>query len=78
MTTSVLVAGATGDLGRRIVREFLHHDTRIRVLTRPGSGTPPANWNVELRREVAGHVDAAPLKAASVLNGALPTCWPQL
>lgn len=147
MTTSVLVAGATGDIGGRIVRELLHHDTRVRVLTRPGhaaaqrlfgsesriaiaeadytepaaltaalsgvdtvvsavSGTRPviidaqrallrasvdagvrrfipsdyssdyrqidrgSNRNFELRREFAGHVDAAPVKATSVLNGA--------
>jgi len=37
MTTTVLVAGATGDLGQRIVRELLTHDVRVRVLTRPGS-----------------------------------------
>ena len=37
MTTTVLVAGATGDLGRRIVRELLLHDVQLRVLTRPGS-----------------------------------------
>lgn len=147
MTTSILVAGATGDLGRRIVRELLLHDTRVRVLTRPGSGTarslypdvdrvdvveaaytdPEAltaavagvetvvsavsgtrpvivdaqralldaavtagvprfipsdyssdyrqiavgsNRNFELRREFAGDLDAAPIKATSVMNGA--------
>ena len=37
MTFSILVAGATGDLGRRITRELLTHDTRVRILTRPGS-----------------------------------------
>lgn len=147
MTTSVLVAGATGDIGGRIVRELLHHHTRVRVLTRPGrgaaqrmygsdgrvdiaaadytdptalaaalsgvdtvisavNGTRPvvihaqralltasvdagvrrfipsdysadyrqivrgSNRNFELRREFAGHVDAAPITATSVLNGA--------
>lgn len=147
MTTSVLVAGATGDLGRRIVGELLTHDTRVRVLTRPGSGaahrqygdtdrvdvveasytdadaltaavagvdtvvsavsgTRPvivdaqrallaaavaagvprfipsdyssdyrqialgSNRNFELRREFAGDLDAAPIKATSVMNGA--------
>ena len=39
MTHTVLVAGATGDLGRRIVRELLPHDVRLRVLTRPGSSS---------------------------------------
>lgn len=38
MTTTVLVAGGTGDLGGRIVRELLLHDTRVRVLSRPGGG----------------------------------------
>jgi len=147
MTSTVLVAGATGDLGGRIVRELLTHDVRVRVLTRPGSetahrtyagadhvsvteaaytdraaleaavtgvdtvlsalsGTRPmiadaqrallaatvdagvgrfvpsdfsadyrqiargSNRNFELRREFASDVDAAPLRATSVLNGA--------
>ncbi|OIH98415.1 MULTISPECIES: NmrA family NAD(P)-binding protein [unclassified Curtobacterium] len=147
MTTTVLVAGATGDLGRRIVRELLQHDTRVRVLTRPGSDsarqhfgdeehvdvvtaaytdhpalvaaasgvdvvvsavsgtravivdaqralldaaveagvprfvpsdysadyrsiTPGTNRNFELRREFAAAVDAAPIRATSILNGA--------
>jgi len=37
MTSTVLVAGATGDLGHRAVRELLGHDVRVRALTRPGS-----------------------------------------
>lgn len=147
MTTTVLVAGATGDLGGRIVRELLQHDTRVRVLTRPSSDaaqrrfadddridvvtaaytdrpalvaalagvdvvvsavsgtravivdaqralldaaveagvprfipsdyaadyrsiTPGSNRNFELRREFAAALDAAPIRATSVLNGA--------
>ena len=146
MTSTVLVAGATGDLGRRIVREFLGLDARVRVLTRPGSSaaddlfggdervevaaaaysdhaaltaalagadvvvsavsgtrpvivdaqrallraavaagvprfvpsdysadyrriSPGSNRNFELRRELAAEVDAAPVRATSVLNG---------
>lgn len=145
MTTTVLLAGATGDLGRRILRELLTHDVRVRVLTRPGgsgtasfdtddrvdvvvaaysdhaalteaargvdvvvsavsgtrsvivdaqrallaatvaAGVPrfiPSDWsadyrsidvgsnrNFELRREFAADVDAAPVRATSVLNG---------
>ncbi|CAL4861249.1 NmrA family NAD(P)-binding protein [Microbacterium sp. MM2322] len=146
MTTTVLVAGATGDLGSRISRELLQHDVRLRVLTRPGSSaasdrfgddphveiiaarysdrdalvgaasgadvvvsalsgirpvivdaqrallaaavtagvprflpsdysadyrrlTPGTNRNLELRREFAGDLDAAPIQATSVLNG---------
>ena len=37
MTTTVLVAGATGDLGARIVHALRQHDTRVRVLTRSAS-----------------------------------------
>ncbi|QZQ54138.1 NmrA family NAD(P)-binding protein [Curtobacterium sp. TC1] len=147
MTTTVLVAGATGDLGGRIVHELLQHDTRVRVLTRPSSDavqrrfadddridvvtadysdatalsaalagvdvvvsavsgtravivdaqramldaaveagvprfipsdyaadyrsiTPGSNRNFELRREFAAALDAAPIRATSVLNGA--------
>lgn len=150
MTTTVLVAGATGDLGARIVRALLDHDpdVRVRVLTRSGSSpaadrlaaasdrvsvvgaayddhdalvsalagvdvavsavsgtrsvivdaqtallraavaagvprfvpsdysadyraiTPGTNRNFELRREFAATVDAAPVRATSVLNGA--------
>ncbi|WP_159574169.1 NmrA family NAD(P)-binding protein [Curtobacterium sp. 18060] len=147
MTTTVLVAGATGDLGGRIVRELLQHDTRVRVLTRRSSTgaqrqfadddrvdvvtadytdapalvtalagvdvvvstvsgtravivdaqralleaavqagvprfipsdyaadyrsiTPGSNRNFELRREFAAALDAAPIRATSVLNGA--------
>ncbi|WP_144749470.1 NmrA family NAD(P)-binding protein [Curtobacterium pusillum] len=146
MTATVLVAGATGDLGRRIVRALGSHDTRVRVLTRgssPAAGrlaaaddldvvtadyadhaaltsalagvdvvvsavsgtravivdaqrallraaveagverfvpsdyaadyrsiTPGTNRNFELRREFAADLDAAPIRATSVLNGA--------
>ena len=146
MTSTVLVAGATGDLGRRIVRELLGLDAQVRVLTRPGSSaakdlfggdervevvaaaysdhaaltaalagadvvvsavsgtrsvivdaqrallraavaagvprfvpsdysadyrriSPGSNRNFELRRELAAEVDAAPVRATSVLNG---------
>jgi len=42
MTATVLVAGATGDLGGRIVRALrAHDDARVRVLTR-SAGTPAA------------------------------------
>lgn len=42
MSSTILVAGATGDLGRRIVQELLSHDVRIRVLTRPGTDAAAA------------------------------------
>ena len=146
MSPTILVAGATGDLGQRIVRELLMHDVRLRVLTRPGSGAaatlfggndridivtaaysdhaalmtavdgvdvvlsavsgirpvivdaqrnllkaavaagvprfipsdhsadyrpiaPGSNRNFELRREFAADLDAAPIRATSILNG---------
>ncbi|MBF4616055.1 NmrA family NAD(P)-binding protein [Curtobacterium sp. VKM Ac-1376] len=47
MTTTILVAGATGDLGHRIVRELTQHDVRVRVLTRPGSGTAASRFGTE-------------------------------
>ncbi|MGN8048496.1 NmrA family NAD(P)-binding protein [Curtobacterium sp. 22159] len=146
MTTTVLVAGATGDLGARIVHALRQHDTHVRVLTRTAgtpaaerlatdgvevvtadytdrtalttalagvevvvsavsgtrpvivdaqrallaasveagvqrfvpsdyaadyrSITPGTNRNFELRREFAADLDAAPVRATSVLNGA--------
>lgn len=147
MTTTVLVAGATGDLGGRIVRALRQHDTVVRVLTRSNSSsaadrlaaedgvevvradygdhaaltsalrgvdvvvsavsgtrpvivdaqrallaaaveagvarfipsdyaadyrsiTPGTNRNFELRREFAADLDAAPIRATSILNGA--------
>jgi uncharacterized protein YbjT (DUF2867 family) len=66
MTTSVLVAGATGDLGQRIVRELLTHDTRIRVLTRPGSGTAATLYAANDRIDIveAAYTDHTALTAA--------------
>ena len=146
MTSTILVAGATGDLGRRIVGELLQYDVHLHVLTRPGNATatdlfggeprikvvtasysdhtalttaasgvdvvvsalsgtrpvivdaqrallaaavaagvarfipsdysadyrritPGTNRNFELRREFAADLDAAPVRATSVLNG---------
>ncbi|RII93051.1 NmrA family NAD(P)-binding protein, partial [Clavibacter michiganensis] len=40
----VVVAGATGDIGRRIVRELLAAGARVRVLTRPGSTAAAEAW----------------------------------
>jgi uncharacterized protein YbjT (DUF2867 family) len=66
MTTSVLVAGATGDLGQRIVRDLLTHDTRIRVLTRPGSGAAAALYDANDRIDIvtAAYTDPAALVTA--------------
>lgn len=36
--TSILVAGGTGDLGSRVVRELLTQGADVRVLTRPAGG----------------------------------------
>ncbi|AUZ89047.1 NmrA family protein, partial [Arthrobacter agilis] len=66
--TTLLVAGATGDLGRRIVRELLaaHPEALVRVLTRPGSGTAQALFGEQDRVEVreAAYTDHAGLVAA--------------
>jgi uncharacterized protein YbjT (DUF2867 family) len=68
-TATVLVAGATGDLGRRIVRELLRHDTLVRVLTRPGTGTAHGMYGGDDRVEVheVAYTDGAAL--ASALSG---------
>lgn len=67
MTSTILVAGATGDLGRRIVRELLQHDVRLRVLTRPGSTTADALFGADDRIEIvtAAYSDHAALTAAA-------------
>ena len=80
--TTVLVAGATGDLGRRIVRELLRHDTHVRVMTRPGSGRVLASFGGEDRVEIheAAYTDRAGLISAlsgvdtviSAVSGARP------
>ena len=66
MTTTVLVAGATGDLGSRIVRELLTHDTRVRVLTRPGSTKAAEMYGSNDRVEIADarYTDSTALVAA--------------
>jgi uncharacterized protein YbjT (DUF2867 family) len=66
MTSTVLIAGATGDLGRRIVRALLQHDVRLRVLTRPGSTTAAALFGGDERIEVvvADSADPAALRTA--------------
>ncbi len=66
---TVLVAGATGDLGQRIVRELLRGDSRVRVLTRPGSGTARGLYGGNDRVEIheVAYTDRAGL--ASALSG---------
>ncbi len=66
MTTAILVAGATGDLGGRIVRELLLRNVRVRVLTRPGSRSARERYGAETRVEIveAAYTDRAALAAA--------------
>lgn len=66
MTDTILVAGATGDLGQRIVRELLKHNVQLRVLTRPGSATAAALFGDDDRIDVvtAAYSDHAALTAA--------------
>lgn len=66
MTTPVLVAGATGDLGARIVRELLLLDTHVRVLTRPGNSEAARLYGENPRVEIVGarYTDPTALTAA--------------
>jgi len=66
MTSTILVAGGTGDLGARIVRELLTHDTRVRVLTRPGSDTAQRMYGDNDRVDIvtAAYSDPTALTAA--------------
>jgi uncharacterized protein YbjT (DUF2867 family) len=66
MTSTILVAGATGDLGQRIVRELLLRDARLRVLTRPGSSTAATLFGDDDRIDIvtAAYSDHAALTAA--------------
>jgi uncharacterized protein YbjT (DUF2867 family) len=65
VTTTVLVAGATGDLGGRIVRALRRHDTHVRVLTRPGStATAPTDGGEHVEVVRADYGDHAALTAA--------------
>ncbi|WP_394250427.1 NmrA family NAD(P)-binding protein [Arthrobacter pityocampae] len=70
--TTVLVAGGTGDLGRRIVRDLLADDPAVslRVLTRPNGGTAHAMYGKQNRVDIreAAYTDRAGLAAA--LSGA--------
>lgn len=66
MTPTILIAGATGDLGQRIVRELRQHDVGLRVLTRPGSVTASALFGDDDRIEIvsAAYSDQTALTAA--------------
>jgi uncharacterized protein YbjT (DUF2867 family) len=66
MTKTILVAGATGDLGQRISRQLLEHDVRLRVLTRPGNATAAALYGDDDRIDVvtAAYSDHTTLTAA--------------
>lgn len=67
MTDTVLIAGATGDLGQRIVRELFQHDVQLRILTRPGSATADALFDDDDRIDIvtAAYSDHAALTSAT-------------
>ncbi|WP_313540048.1 NmrA family NAD(P)-binding protein [Leifsonia aquatica] len=69
MTTPVLVAGATGDLGARIVRELLLLDTHVRVLTRPGSGEAARLYGENPRIEIVEARYTDPVALAAAVSG---------
>jgi uncharacterized protein YbjT (DUF2867 family) len=67
MTTTILLAGATGDLGQRIVRELLLHDVQLRILTRPGSATAASLFGADDRIQIvtASYSDHTALTTAA-------------
>jgi uncharacterized protein YbjT (DUF2867 family) len=80
MTRTHLVAGATGDIGRRIVRELRTLGADVRVLTRPGAGSVPFADDDAIRVVQADYTDPDALRAAmdgvdvvvSAVSGARP------
>ncbi|WP_390896649.1 NmrA family NAD(P)-binding protein [Pseudarthrobacter equi] len=66
---TVLVAGATGDLGQRIVSELLLGDSLVRVLTRPGSGKAHAIYGGNDRVEIHEVAYTDPAGLVSALSG---------
>jgi uncharacterized protein YbjT (DUF2867 family) len=80
MTRTHLVAGATGDIGRRIVRELRTLGADVRVLTRPGAGSVPFADDDAIRVVKADYTDPDALRAAmdgvdvvvSAVSGARP------
>ena len=69
MTTPVLVAGGTGDLGRRIVRELLLLDTHVRVLTRPGNSEATRLYGENTRVEIVEARYTDPVALAAAVDG---------
>ena len=71
---SILLAGASGDLGQRVARELLARGAEVRALTRPGSTSPQVPGVTVVQ---ADYADPARLRAAcegvdcvvSTLNG---------
>lgn len=70
--TTVLVAGATGDLGHRIVRELLAADPEafVRVLTRPGGGTSQAMYGERGRVDIRAAAYTDHVGLVDALSGA--------
>jgi uncharacterized protein YbjT (DUF2867 family) len=82
MSQSIVIAGATGDLGERIARALLEQDVEVRVLTRSASdpGTSDALRSLGAKILPVDYADAEELKSAvggadavvSALSGLAP------
>jgi uncharacterized protein YbjT (DUF2867 family) len=80
MPRTYLVAGATGDIGRRIVRELRALDADVRVLTRPGGSAAPFAGDDGVHVVRADYTDREALQVAvegvdvviSAVSGARP------
>lgn len=62
----ILVTGATGYIGGRLIRELLHHDYRVRVLVRSAARLNGYGWSEQLEVVEGDATDPLALKKAMV------------